>query len=320
MANRPSPNAQKKNPMSISAVVEALDSVELGSFQSFRNLTVFPLYARTLREADYVTLDEALARKWVHITEVGEGGSVPELSLVNIGPSPVLLLDGEELIGAKQNRVLNLTILVAAQSTLVIPVSCVESGRWRHVSRHFTAASRTQFAEGRAAKMRNVTASLMHSGTRRSNQGEVWQVIAEKSARVGAESDTHAMSAMFEKLEPAVDDFVRAFASDARQVGAIFAINGRVAGLDLFDAASTWRKLAPKLVRSYAVDAIDRTGAAGELHADDARRFMTAVASGPTAEFAATGVGTDVRVSAADVAAAALVADGRTVHLGAFAN
>jgi len=48
--------------------------------------------------------------------------------------------------------------------------------------------------------------------------------------------------------------------------------------------------------------------------------IASAVASGPTAEFAATGVGTDVRVSAADVAAAALVADGRTVHLGAFAN
>jgi len=303
-----------------SAVVEALDSVELGSSQSFRNMTVFPLYARTLREADYITLDEALAKEWVRITEVGESGTVPELSLVNHGPSPVLLLDGEELIGAKQNRVLNLTILVAAESKLVIPVSCVESGRWRHVSRHFSAAPRTQFAEARAAKMRNVTASLMHSGTRRSNQGEVWQVIEERSARVGAESDTHAMSAMFEKLEPAVDDFVRAFAPDARQVGAIFAINGRVAGLDLFDAPSTWRKLAPKLVRSYAVDAIDRSSASDEAHSDEARRFMAAVAASPTSEFGATGLGTDVRASAADVAAAALIADGRAVHLSAFAN
>ena len=303
-----------------SVFVEALDSVELGSSQTFRNLTVFPLYAHSPREADYITLDEALAKEWVHITEIGEGGSVPELSLVNDGPSSVLLLDGEELIGAKQNRVLNLTILVAANSKLVIPVSCVESGRWNRVSRHFAASPHTQFAQGRAAKMRNVTESLTNSGTRRSNQHEVWQAIAEKSSRLGAESRTHAMAAMFEKVETTVEDFVRAFAPDARQVGAVFAVNGRVAGLELFDAPSTWRKLAPKLVRSYAVDAIDRNGAPGELHSDQARRFMTVVAASPTSQFAATGMGTDVRVAAADIAAAALVAEGRTVHLSAFAN
>lgn len=96
--------------------------------------------------------------------------------------------------------------------------------------------------------------------------------------------------------------------------------NGRVAGLDLFDATSTWRKLAPKLVRSYAVDAIDCSGASRELHADEARAFMSAVAASPTSQFAATGMGTDIRVSAADVAAAALVNEGRAVHLSAFAN
>ena len=61
--------------------------------------------------------------------------------------------------------------------------SCVESGRWRHVSRGFTSAPRAQYAEGRAAKMRQVTASL-RSGSRASNQGEVWSLLAEKSAGV----------------------------------------------------------------------------------------------------------------------------------------
>ena len=51
--------------------------------------------------------------------------------MVNRGPKPTLIIDGEELVGAKQNRVVNLTILVAAESELIIPVSCVEAGRWR---------------------------------------------------------------------------------------------------------------------------------------------------------------------------------------------
>ena len=116
------------------------------------------------------------------------------------GRSAVLLLDGEELVGAKQNRVLNLTILAPAQRTTVVPVSCVESGRWRHVSRGFSSAPRAQFAEGRAAKMRQVTASLLSTGERRSDQGAVWDLIAEKAERLEARSDTSAMSAMFEKL------------------------------------------------------------------------------------------------------------------------
>jgi hypothetical protein len=39
---------------------------------------------------------------------------VPQLLFINDAMRPVLLLDGEELVGAKQNRVLNLTVLAPA--------------------------------------------------------------------------------------------------------------------------------------------------------------------------------------------------------------
>jgi hypothetical protein len=242
------------------------------------------------------------------------------LFLKNDGRKPVLLLDGEELVGAKQNRVLNLTILVAAATKLAIPVSCVEAGRWRHVSRGFQASPRAQFAEGRAAKMRDVTASLRESGTRRSNQGDVWDRIADKAARLGAESDTGAMAAMFEQAQAPIDKFVEAFPPHPRQAGALFAINGRIVGLELFDAPATWRKLAPKLVRSYAVDAIDRGGEAGKSAlSEEAKRFIAAIAVSDASAFPATGLGSDVRLSSPDLAGAVLVADGRAVHMSAFA-
>ena len=101
---------------------------------------------------------------------------------------------GEELQGAKQNRVLNLTILTPAHQSHAIPVSCVESGRWRRVSHKFAASPHAQFAEGRAAKMRHVTSSLKACGSRSSDQGDVWNLIAEKSVRLAAASETSAMS------------------------------------------------------------------------------------------------------------------------------
>jgi len=304
----------------VSLVAAMLQSVDLGSAQSFRNLTVFPLLAREPRVADYATLDDALANGAVQITEVGEAGSVPELALHNGGAARVLLVDGEELVGAKQNRVLNLTLLVPPASDLVIPVSCVEAGRWRHVSRHFSSSPRAHFAEGRAAKMRSVTESMRSSGSRRSDQSQVWQSIAYKSSSMGSVSDTSAMSDMFEQHEDRIDDFVSALGPVPNQACAVFAINGRIVGLDLFDAPGTWQKLAPKLVRSYALDAIDRQLASGSVEADAVRVFMDAVGASGQSAFPATGVGYDLRLSSETVAGAALVADGRVVHMSAFAE
>jgi hypothetical protein len=94
---------------------ETLGRAELGAEMSFENLTMFPLLDPAAGEANYATLQEGVASGAVRITEVSDGGSVPELAVVNDGDRPVLLLDGEELVGAKQNRIVNLTILVPAR-------------------------------------------------------------------------------------------------------------------------------------------------------------------------------------------------------------
>ena len=300
-------------------VFDALRHVTFGSLSEFNRLGVLPLMAREDRAAGYATLDEAMAKGWMKITEVTEAGHVPELKVENSGDTAVLIVDGEELVGAKQNRVVNLTLLIPARKTMVIPVSCVESGRWRHTSREFASAPRVQYAEGRAAKMQNVTASLRSNSSRRSNQGEVWNLIAEKSSRLDAPSPTSAMSSMYEVHEGSIDEFVKAFTPGERQVGAVFFINGRVAGLELFDAASTWRAISPKLVRSYAIDAIDRPRTeVATPSPESAKAFCTALASSAGSTFPATGMGDDVRLTGVQVMGAALVAEGRAMHVSGF--
>jgi hypothetical protein len=299
-------------------MVEAVRSVVNGEPVVFQNLTMVPLLGLA-REPDYVVLDDALTHKWVEITESNEQGRVPELRIVNRGTMAVLLLDGEELLGAKQNRVLNLTMLIPPEHASVIPVSCVESGRWRPTSRTFVSAPRAQFAEGRAAKMRQVTDSLRASGARLSDQGEVWSAIAKKSARLRAESATAAMSVMFDKLDRPLEDFVNAFPPAAHQVGAVFLITGRLCGLELFDAPRTWRQLSSKLVRSYALDAIDhQTLANPPVRLAEAHALIDAITSSPSGVFPALGEGHDVRFNDSRVTGAALVARGRAIHVSAF--
>src|SRR4030042_597920 len=103
----------------------------------FNNMGVFPLFTSINDSPKYLTLKEALEKNLLTITEVSQGGSVPELKVLNRGGIPVLLLDGEELAGAKQNRVLNTTILLKEDSETVIPVSCSAQRRWPYASTPF---------------------------------------------------------------------------------------------------------------------------------------------------------------------------------------
>ena len=151
---------------------------------------------------------------------------MPELLVKNAAKKPVLILDGEELVGAKQNRIVNLTILVAAEQTLHIPVSCVEAGRWARRSREFAAAGRAHYATGRARKLEQVSCAMHAFGTREADQGDVWQNIDAKSRRMKAGSATHAAAAMYERSRSKLDAFLEELEAVPRQAGAVFTING----------------------------------------------------------------------------------------------
>ncbi|MEO6045321.1 MAG: DUF6569 family protein [Tepidiformaceae bacterium] len=89
----------------VTLIASALADITIGEATSCRNLTMFPLIREEHHAADYQTLDEALGLGGIRLTEVSDAGSVPELKVINSLDRPVLSLDGEELVGAKQNRV-----------------------------------------------------------------------------------------------------------------------------------------------------------------------------------------------------------------------
>ena len=324
-------------------IAQTLSSVTLGDPSTHESLTMFPLVGENGVDESpfYLTLDQALSDRWTEVIEVSDQGSVPNLLVVNKGDKPVFILDGEELVGAKQNRVVNLSILVPAKSELTIPVSCVEAGRWRARSRAFSSAPRTQYAAGRAMRMRQVTESMQVSRARTSDQAAVWADIAEKSARMGAESPSGAMEEIFAVHAKFAERCLKALSPSERQCGALFLIGGRVVGFDLFDRAVTLRRLLPKLVRSVAMDAIDDTNprrrdADVELEPAPDRRgshrapvspdllikvaehFLESTCAADVHEDDAVGLGRDLRLSAPTISGAALEASGSVVHLSAF--
>lgn len=302
----------------MSVVAEQLARITLGKARVHTNLTMFPLTAEENIEPCYRLLDDALAQGCARVTEVSESGSVPELKFINECDRPVLLLDGEELVGAKQNRILNLSVLAPANQTIVIPVSCVEAGRWRADSTEFASASRAHYAAGRARKAVHVTQSLRVAGSRQSDQAEVWADISEKSMRMSACSDTDAAAALYETHRARLDDYLDAFSAAENQAGALFAINGEVTGLDLFDSPATLKSLLPKLVQSYALDAIDAGNGGSKAEKGDAEKLIIDAAGAVVESFPAIGEGDDLRLQGERLSGGALVTDGQVVHLCVF--
>ena len=303
----------------MTAINTELDTIELGLSQVFKNITMFPLFRQDATVSNYLTLDEALEAGTARVTEVSEGGNVPELQFLNDGDIPVLLLDGEELVGAKQNRVLNLSILAPANASISIPVSCVEAGRWSYNSRNFSSSPRTMYSKGRAAKSGHVSRSMMGPGTRRSDQGALWDDISSKSERMFVASETGSMSDIYDRNEQTMKGFVEHFHPIEGQIGAVFAIDNTISGVDLFDSPDTLEKVLPKFIRSYALDAVETANPVDDrTDREDAKRFLETLAASKFESFPAIGLGDDLRIKSTTIAGGALVAEDRTVHLWAF--
>jgi len=294
--------------------------VEVGPRQEHDNLSVYPLLSDVRSTLDALTLDEALLAGAVEVTEIDPGGSVPEIRLANRSARRVLILDGEELVGAKQNRVVNATILVEAGSVILLPVSCVEAGRWSYDTHRFRSEERVLAAGMRASKAGQVFDSVRASRQFRSDQWAIWREIEGRAQRRDVYSPSMALSEIYEKDRPSLEAYLAGFRAVERQVGALFLIDGKVAGLDSFDGPGTLVRVFRKLVASYALDAIDRSPRVGKPPArrDDAAGFLAAVLACGLEPYPSVGLGTDCRIVSDRVTGFALLAEGQVVHLSAF--
>jgi hypothetical protein len=299
-------------------ITDTINNLRVGDASTFEALTVFPIFQDQPCEKDYLTLDEALKKDKARVTEVSDAGMVSKLLFKNSGESKVLLVDGDELIGAKQNRIINLTILVPANTELEIPVSCVEAGRWSRRSGEFYSKKRAMYSRARAAKMEQVSASLKRSGDRYSDQSEVWKEISAHKDSLSVDSPTEAMSDIYEDFEPDLNRYKKAFKGQQNQVGVVFAVSGKVQGLELFDNSQTFNHYLERLVSSYALSSFADRDNVGTVEKLDADKFIEKVKNASTERFDALGEGDDLRLSAEAMAGGALMVEDRIVHLAAF--
>ncbi len=303
-------------------LTETLGKLRLGPAQQAGNLTVFPLLATPNGGPEYLTLAAALEPGTVSITEVSEGGSVPDLLAVNKGETAVLALDGEELRGAKQNRVLNTTILMAAHSEMVIPVSCTEQGRWAYASEKFHDSKVVMTPKLRGSKLRSVRRSMETGRGYRADQGEVWNNVRAQNVSGDVHSPTGAMRDSYQSKASELDEYVQATERQPEQCGLLAFVNGKVAGCDLVSRPEAYAELHTKLTKSYALDALleRKNREAQPVSTEKAEAFLEDAQQCSVKQFDSVGLGADVHLESANVTGSALVVEQTVIHMALFAG
>lgn len=293
-----------------------LGGLHAGRPMTSDNLTIVPMFGpRTGPEV--ILLSEALQRGTAEVTEVRERAQVDRVTVVNRSPVPILVLDGEEIVGARQNRVVSSTILVPGANTLDLPVSCVERGRWRTVSATFRSEGRRLKPDMRASNAGHVTTNLSSTGRIAGDQRTVWREVAAYSETRSLRSETNAMSDIMRHDAPAIQAMIRNLPAAAGQTGVVVYINRSFVSLEMVGRHDVYLGLHPQVLQSSAAQAIEYRNRKRETP-HRAHRMREQLSFGPWKAFVPPGVGLDLRVEIPGFRASALLTQSGIAHLACY--
>ncbi len=300
-------------------LVDAPEGIRLGQPVTTGPMTIFPLFHEA-EAIEYMLSAVAQLSGLVTVSEVSEAGEVSLLLASNKAELPVLFVEGEVLVGLKQNRVINTTMLVPAKSELKVPVSCVEAGRWQ---RSTPVAGRDAYhlsAKVRGRKQMSVAGSVRSSNQYLSDQGDVWAAVDERLSAHRVASKSMAYSDINRGRAADVSAAISDLKPAPSQKGLLVFSGGKPSCLDLFDRSTTLDALWDGLLGSYMMDAMVDEKATNPIGPEEAKAWIADLIKAQATEHPAVGLGKTVAVTGRAVTAGALVADNVLVHLGAFAT
>lgn len=293
----------------------ALPPFRVGDPVRHEALSLFPLFSESPHQVDYHLADSALADGFVLVQEINEGGSVPELLVENTGDVRVLFLEGEELVGAKQNRILNTSVLVAAHTKTKIPVSCVEQGRWGYSTPDFKlSGSHTPYKLRQSLKS-SVTRSIKEKRGHSSDQGEVWKQVACFNMAHDVDSQTMAMSDTFDFHQDKIADYRKEIPYVNGASGVVVAVGDRILSVDLFDKPATCEKVWNRLLTGVVFEALKAEKTEKTIQVADVEHLLATAGDLPWEQCDAIGEGEEYRAeSPQGDQASALTLENAIVH------
>jgi hypothetical protein len=283
----------------------------LGEPQVAWPLVVYPVFGPTRPRLAYRTFAQAvelgaLAR------ERERGAAVRALVVENPTELPLLVYEGEEVLGAQQNRTFAASALVAAGDTLELDVTCVEQGRWDSRRHRERMRPSPQAADPSLRRLARVSANAIGSA----DQAQVWSAVAYRMVEHDVASQSAAMSDVFDHRRGDLDSLGRGIRHLDGQVGAVAAVAGRPVVLDLVSRAEAFACLLPRLAQGYALDALDSPESKPDGEAAEA--FLCDALRAPRLETRTAGMGNGLAIGSPALLGSGLEHSGELIQLSAF--
>lgn len=301
----------------LAALQSRLRTLRIGEPLQHRNLTIFPLGFPEDSPPAAQLLQEAIEAGTAVVSETSDTGSVPELLLRNRGEIPVLILEGEIVTGAKQNRVVNISVLAAPGAELVLPVSCVEEGRWASVSPTLSATHCAP-PKLRARRNRRVQENLVDRGMPLADQGEVWQDVNECLRSAAVDSPTASLVDGYEATRASLDGYRKDCLLPEDAAGVVVAINGKLVSMDLFDSRDTCQKVWARLSEACFFQAAHVRPRRKRPGSEDVAAFIEQFAGALVPSIVTAGEGTAFRVNNDELTGSVLCYQKKLLHAAVF--
>jgi len=296
--------------------ITAMKEATIGKPKTRLGTTIYPIFL-----PDNSPKDIKIATDDLIVSEL-ESASVPPIQVHNPTDSPLLIPAGKVLSGGRQTRTVNVSILVAPGSTIIIPVSCVEAGRW-HGQRRFEDSKRYSSRSVRMAKQRSVARNVKSMQTKNSDQGAVWSSIDAELTRRHLDSDTKNFLYAEESLNNETERFAAVQellneGPEPQQNGIAIAQGDEVVSVEMFASPDALKSSYEALIRSAIFDSPDKKV---ESPSEDAvQKFLDQILSAETTEATGVGLGTEYHFENDKFVAHALAYEGKFLHANAFAT
>ena len=287
-------------------------SFEVLESQKYKNVEVIPIKSDSFGTKDFLTIKKGYEMNLVEITEL-ESSSVNCVLCKNDAVVPLLLIDSDEITGAMQNRIINDSLLVPAQSSLKIPVSCTEHGRW-HYRGHGKESERFEpslYTANISTRSRKSRAAYEE----RHYQGDVWDSINEFESKADFRSATSALNDSYENLKEKQNDYLSQFDIQDGQNGIIFIVNGEFKGFELFYNHSIYKEYHEKLCRSYIIEAIVDNKSVDEANRSEIIKILENISKCESKSAKSIGLGDNLKFSNDYGSGSCLVYDDELIHM-----
>jgi len=292
-------------------IKDYFNQIKIGDDEKVDSFQVFPLFSDIEYEVEYLMMKEALEQELLIIEEVSSSGDVNKLTATNKSDLPILLLGGEELEGAKQNRILNVSILLPPNEKTVIPVNCVEAGRWSYRSKDFKSSENVAYKRMREKSFEEQYEKRSY----KIDQSMTWEQVDELEASFSIESPTSAMKDVYDAKSKEISDYMNKISLHDGQIGILAVSKGKILGFDIIGQAKGFENVFKKLLKSYIMeDMLSDEKKKEYLKEDEIRKFFDKVVEASERRIDGVGLGYDYKYNSDYVVGSVLSYKNEVIH------